>query len=60
MRDFITIAGGHCVSFIGVAAVAGLMATLTVASFSDAANQEAIPLDESDAIKSILGVIEQT
>ena len=36
MRDFITIAGGHCVSFIGVAAVAGLMATLTVASFSDA------------------------
>src|SRR3954465_12458427 len=27
MRDFITITGGHCVSFIGVAAVAGLMAT---------------------------------
>jgi Catalase len=59
MRDFITIAGGHCVSFIGVAAVAGLMATLTVASFSDAANQEGIPPDEADAIKSIFDTIER-
>ena len=59
MRDFMTIAGGHCVSFIGVAAVAGLMATLTVASFSDAANQEGIPPDEADAIKSILDTIER-
>ena len=48
---------------------AGLVVVLSVAILSDAmraeiappvANQEAIPLDESDAIKSILGVIEQT
>src|SRR4051795_6975830 len=59
MRDIITIGGRHRVSFIGVAAVAGLIATLTVASFSDAANQEGIPPDEADAIKSILDTIER-
>jgi hypothetical protein len=69
MRDRVTNAGGDRVSFLGVAAVAGLMITLSFASFSavlraenaaPAANQERISPDEAVAIKSILDTIEIT
>jgi hypothetical protein len=65
MPDGVTIAGGT--SLIGVAAAAGLMIALNVAGFSDALraeiapsvpNQEVIPPDEPDAIKSILDTFE--
>jgi hypothetical protein len=69
MRDGVTIAGGHRASFISVAAAAGVMVALSVASFTVAlwaeiappvTNQEAIPPDEPDAIKSILDTFEGT
>jgi hypothetical protein len=62
MRDGVTIA------WIGVAAVASVMVALSVASLSAlraeigpvAANQEEIPPEEADAIKSILDTFEGT
>ena len=67
MRDGVTIAAGRRASFIGVAAVAGVMAALGVASHSHAqragtappaAGREEIPPDEPAAIKSILDTLE--
>jgi hypothetical protein len=67
MREGVTIAAGRRASLIGVAAVAGVMAALSVASFSHAqraeppaAGQEAIPPDEPGAIKWILDRMEET
>jgi hypothetical protein len=67
MRGGTTIAAGHRARFIGVAAAAGVMAAIGVASSSHAlcaetvppaADQEEIPPDEPDAIKSILDTFE--
>ncbi|RPH55293.1 MAG: catalase, partial [Acidobacteria bacterium] len=67
MRDGTRIAGGHRARFIGVAAAASVMAALGVTSSSHAlgaetvppaADQEEIPADEPDAIKSILDTFE--
>ena len=67
MREGVTIAAGRRASFIGVAAAAGVMVALSVASFSHAqragtappaAGREEIPPDEPDAIKSILDTLE--
>jgi hypothetical protein len=67
MREGVTIAGGQRASLIRVAAAAGVMVAVGVASFSHAlraetapraAGQEAIPPDEPDAIKSILDTLE--
>src|SRR4029077_3600584 len=67
MCEGVTVIAGRRASFIGVAAVAGVMAALGVASVSHAqragtappaAGQEAIPPDEPEAIKSILDTLE--
>jgi hypothetical protein len=69
MRNGVVIANEHRTWLIGVQTAAGMVVALSVAILSDAmraeiappiANQEVIPLDESDAIKSILSVIERT
>ena len=69
MLDAVVIANEHRTWAIGVQTAAGLMVVLSVVSLSDAmraeiappvANQEVISLDESTAIKSILGTIERT
>jgi hypothetical protein len=69
MQKGATIASGQRASLIGVAAAAGVMVALSGASFSHAqragtappaADQEAIPPDEPDAIKSILAAFEAT
>jgi Catalase len=67
MRDDVTIAGGRRASSISVAAAAGVMVVLSVASFSQvlragtappATDQEEIPPDEPDAIRFILDTFE--
>src|SRR5262245_39445096 len=66
MHEGATIAAGRRASFIGVAAVAGVMSALSVASVSHAqraeppaAGREAIPPNEPEAIKWILDRMEE-